>query len=335
MAVGTTKVSSQTAGAGLAHFALDYPHDFLGGSLVVLADSFDWLSRIPEASIHAMVTDPPFGVKEFQPDELKKRSAGRGGIWRIPPAFDGHKRSPLPRFTALNQREREELAEFFLEFGKLAARCMRPGGHMMIAGNAFLSQIVFSALVHSGLEYRGEIVRLIRTLRGGDRPKNAETEFPDVSSLPRGCFEPWGLFRRALPPGMKVSDCLREFGTGGLRRTRAGLPFEDVIKSEKTPRHERAISTHPSLKPQSLLRQLVHAALPLGEGLVCDPFSGSGATVAACEAQGLVGIGVERRQDYFDESRSAVPRLAALQVAGAAQVRFDLRYLAAGADSER
>ena len=38
----------------------------------------------------------------------------------------------------------------------------------------------------------------------------------------------------------------------------------DVIESEKTPQQERRIADHPSLKPQSFLRALVYAILPLG-----------------------------------------------------------------------
>jgi len=192
---------------------------------------------------------------------------------------------------------------------------LRPGGHVFVASNAFLSQMVFGALVESGLEFRSQLVRIVRTLRGGDRPKNAEEEFPDVSSLPRGCYEPWGLFRKPMPPGMKVSDCLREFQTGGLRRKPDGTPFEDVIYSERTPRCERDIADHPSLKPQSLSRQLVYAALPLGQGIIVDPFCGSGSTIAAAEAVGLRSIGIERHADYFEMSRSAARKLAGMKLA--------------------
>ena len=86
---------------------------------------------------------------------------------------------------------------------------------------------------------------------------------------------------------MRVSDCLREDGTGGLRRTPDGKPFSDVLLSARTPRRERQIASHPSLKPQAFMRQLVHAVLPLGEGVILDPFMGSGSTVAAAEALGL------------------------------------------------
>jgi site-specific DNA-methyltransferase (adenine-specific) len=294
-------------------FLLDYPSKQFGSALLVQADCFEWMSRIPAATIHAIVTDPPYGVKEYDLDQLAKRTNGKGGIWRIPPAFDGHTRAPLPRFTALSEKERKALSRFFVEWSELAARVLRPGGHLFLASNAFLSQFVFSAIVEGGLEFRGEIIRLVRTLRGGDRPKNAEKNFPDVSSLPRGCFEPWGLFRKPLPPGMKVSDCLRAYQTGGLRRQPNGLPFEDVIDSERTPRQEREVAAHPSLKPQSFLRRIVHAALPLGTGVILDPFMGSGSTAAVAAALGITCVGVERFADYFRMACKAVPRLAGMK----------------------
>jgi len=299
----------------VGQLALDYKQFRVGRSLILHADCFEWLGRIPENSIHAIVTDPPYGVKEYDFEQLEKRSDGNGGIWRIPPSFDGNVRAPLPRFTALNQKERETLRRFFFEWGRVARHALRPGGHVFVASNAFLSQMVFGALVESGLEFRSQLVRIVRTLRGGDRPKNAEEEFPDVSSLPRGCYEPWGLFRKPMLPGMKVSDCLREFQTGGLRRKPDGTPFEDVIYSERTPRCERDIADHPSLKPQSLLRQLMYAALPLGQGIIVDPFCGSGSTIAAVAAAGLRSIGIERHADYFEMSRSAARKLAGMKPA--------------------
>jgi site-specific DNA-methyltransferase (adenine-specific) len=294
--------------------ALDYASCSFRSSLIVHADCLEWMGRIPIDSIHAIVTDPPYGVKEYNFDQIEKRANGNGGIWRIPPSFDGSNRAPLPRFTALNQKERDSLYRFFVEWSTLAVHALRPGGHVMIASNAYLSQMVFSALIAGGLEFRGEIIRLVRTFRGGDRPKNAEEEFDEVCSLPRSCYEPWGLFRKPLPAGMTVSDCLRTYETGGLRRISKEQPFADVIVSERTPQREREIAAHPSLKPQSLMRQLVRAALPLGRGIIVDPFMGSGSTVAAAESQGFNCVGVERYFDYFELATRAIPQLAGLHV---------------------
>lgn len=291
---------------------LDYDYFTVGKSLIVHADCFEWLGRIPENSLHAIVTDPPYGVKEYDFDQIEKRSNGNGGIWRIPPSFDGHKRSPLPRFTALNNKERKQIYQFFIEWAKMSLHALRPGAHIFLATNAFLSQMVFSALIDGGLEFRGELIRLVRTFRGGDRPKGAEKEFAGVSSLPRSCYEPWGIFRKPIPSKMKVSECLREFQTGGLRRTPDDKPFGDVIMSGRTSQREKQIAQHPTMKPQNLMRQIVHAALPLGVGVIADTFLGSGSTVAAAEALGLSAIGIERYADYFDKSKSAIPKLASI-----------------------
>lgn len=292
--------------------ALDFTTHAFSRGRIVHADCFEWLSRLPENSLHAVVTDPPYGVREYDDDELEKRAAGKGGIWRLPPAFDGSVRAPLPRFTALDARDRKRLVLFFVEWARLTCRALRPGGHVIVATNAFIAALLYEALVQGGLEFRGQIIRQVRTLRGGDRPKNAEEEFPDVSSLPRGCYEPWGLLRKPLPAKMTVGECLRQFQTGGLRRLPDGNPFEDVILSERTPKLEREIADHPSLKPQSFMRQMVFAALPLGKGVVADPFMGSGSTIAAAEAMGIHAIGSERQLDYFNMAKGAVPQLAML-----------------------
>ncbi|GIV89750.1 MAG: methyltransferase [Chloroflexus sp.] len=305
-------------------YSLNHEFHTFAKSIVIHADCFAWMKAAPSDSIHAIVTDPPYGIKEYEPEQLEKRSNGNGGVWRIPPSFDGHSRSPLPRFTALSSKERERIQHYFYEWATLALRVLRPGAHIFLASNVLLSQTVFSAIADAGLEFRGQIIRLVRTLRGGDRPKNAEDEFPDVCSMPRGCYEPWGIFRKPIPEGMTVSECLRCFQTGGLRRKPDGNPFEDVIESERTPHKERAIADHPSLKPQSFLRQIVYASLPLGEGIVLDPFMGSGSTIAAAEAIGYSAIGIEKNREYYSMSLQAIPDLSSRYPVKGIQMSFQL-----------
>lgn len=295
----------------------DHTFDFkalhLGQATIIHADCFDWMNQVPENSIDAVVTDPPYGVKEFEIDQIEKMHLGETGIWRIPPSFDGHKRAPLPRFTALDQKEREVLRCFFREWSEHIYRILKPGAHVFVASNSFISQLTFSSIIEGGLEFRTEIIRLVQTLRGGDRPKLAEDEFSDVTVLPRGGYEPWGLFRKPIPKGMTVRECLREYGTGGLRRLSVSKPFSDVIISERTPKRERVIANHPSLKPQSFMRQIVHAALPLGTGTILDPFMGAGSTIAAAEHIGYQSIGIERYNDYFEVASNAIEPLKLIQ----------------------
>lgn len=274
------------------------------------ADAFDWLASEPPSSIHACVTDPPYGLIEYSELEQQKLRTGKGGVWRIPPSFDGHRRAPLPRFTVLDDEDRVELYAFFKKLGVLLNRVLVPGGNVVVASNPLLSHIVGSAMTEGGLELRGSIVRLVMTMRGGDRPKNAHKEFHDVSVMPRSMFEPWVVLRR--PVEGRVQDNLRRYMTGGFRRPSVDRPFGDVIPSRPTPKNERDIAAHPSLKPQAFLRQIVRAALPLGAGTILDPFAGSGSTLAAANAVGYSSVGLESDANYVSVATTAIAKLGAL-----------------------
>ncbi|MGQ4368484.1 DNA-methyltransferase [Streptomyces violaceoruber] len=283
-----------------------------GNTSLYHADCIEWLAAQPNNSVHAVVTDPPYGIVEYTEKEQDKLRRGKGGVWRIPPTLNGHKRSPLPRFTTLSDNEREALAKFFHEWAKALVPVLVPGAHVMVACNPLLSYLISGAVADAGLERRGEIVRRVMTMRGGDRPKNAHEEFSDVTVMPRSMWEPWLLFRK--PFEGTVADNLRKWGAGGLRRVSEQQPFGDVIDSAPTRPPEKKLAPHPSLKPQAFLRKVVRAALPLGEGVVLDPFAGSGSTLAAAEAVGYKSIGVEKDANYVSLASEAIPALAAFKV---------------------
>lgn len=67
-------------------------------------------------------------------------------------------------------------------------------------------------------------------------------------------------------------------------------------------------SGHPTAKPISLLRDLVHYSCP-ADGLVLDPFAGSGSTLVAARELGRRSIGIEASEEYCE---LAAKRLAAI-----------------------
>ena len=277
------------------------------------ADCFTWMQQQSPNTITAIVTDPPYGVIEYTEAELEKKRKGKGGIWRLPPSFDGHKRMAVPRFSVINDDSegRKAIFDFFYKWASLSIQVLVPGGHVFIASTPLLSDILAHAMRAVGFERRGEIIRTVTTLRGGDRPKGAEKEFPMTSVLPRGLWEPWGLYRKPISE-KTVAENLRKWKAGALCRDAENVPFFDLIESYKTPKKERIIAPHPSIKPQAFMRKIVHAALPLQQGIILDPFAGSGATLAAAEYHGYDSIGLEKDSNFYEMGKKAIPQLARL-----------------------
>ena len=64
-------------------------------------------------------------------------------------------------------------------------------------------------------------------------------------------------------------------------------------------------SSHPTVKPLTLMRWLVRLVTPPG-GIVLDPFNGSGSTGCACVAEGLRYVGIEREAEYVEIARARI-----------------------------
>jgi hypothetical protein len=232
----------------------------------------------------------------------------------LPNAFDGAKRQATPRFTVLDGHDRMGVLAFHLRLAPELFRVLVPGAHVLLASQCLVSHLVAQAFCMAGFEARGQIVRIVKTLRGGDRPKFGDKQYREVSVIPRSCFELWLLFRK--PCDGRVVENLKRFGTGALRRPSEDVPFPDLIEVPPARPRERILANHPSLKPQALMRSLVRASLPLGKGVVLDPFMGAGSTLAAAKSLRLSSVGVEIDPKYFTMARSAIPKLAKLEVAG-------------------
>lgn len=295
-------------------------------------NAFEVMQEYEENSVHAVVTDPPYGVVEFDTANVEKMRDGSGGVWRIPPELDGSKRKPLPRFTVLSEEDKEKLRNFFYTFGEAVKEVLRPGGHVLVATTQLLMHEVSKQLDEAGLERRDVLVRETKTLRGGDRPKGAHEEYDMVSSMPRVWWEPWLVYRKPLEG--RLQDNLAEWETGGLRRESSERPFTDLLEDGKTPKEEKKIAAdahpesgdaHPSLKPQYLMRELCHAALPLQKGTILDPFMGAGSTVAAADALGYDSVGIEIDETFYKMAEDAVPKLSEIRTEVEERDDFDSR----------
>ena len=64
------------------------------------------------------------------------------------------------------------------------------------------------------------------------------------------------------------------------------------------------------------MRQIVRASLPLGKGIVLDPFMGGGSTIAAAVALGYESIGLELDPTFYKIAERAIAQLAGIPTNG-------------------
>ena len=64
------------------------------------------------------------------------------------------------------------------------------------------------------------------------------------------------------------------------------------------PNCDNPVSSHPTVKPQALMRYLCRLVTPAG-GAILDPFAGSGSTIEAALAEGFAPTGIEMDPEYI------------------------------------
>jgi site-specific DNA-methyltransferase (adenine-specific) len=104
----------------------------------------------------------------------------------------------------------------------------------------------------------------------------------------------------------KASRRERDAGCGRLPRHELDI-FPNAHGDRKRP--AAAANAHPTVKPLDLMRWLVRLVAP-AEGLVLDPFCGSGSTGCAAVLEQRGFLGIEREPDYVAVARARITHWA-------------------------
>jgi site-specific DNA-methyltransferase (adenine-specific) len=130
------------------------PELFLGGRVALhCGDSREVLRALPDASIHAVVTDPPYALvsirKRFGAADAAPAQHGRDGLYaRASAGFMG------------KQWDTGETA-FAAEFWAEVLRVLKPGGHVVAFGGTRTDHRLKSAIEDAGFEVRDTLLELM------------------------------------------------------------------------------------------------------------------------------------------------------------------------------
>lgn len=148
-------------------------------------------------------------------------------------------------------------------------------------GKGVVSQGRFPAnLIHDGSD---EVLALFPESKGQCGDVRA-----GIKKQPYNCFGDYG----------QTTEMIKRGGNGSSAR------FFYCARASRSERGEGNI--HPTVKPLALMRYLCRLITP-PNGIVCDPFVGSGSTALAARSEGFRYVGIDKDQSFIN---IAVARLA-------------------------
>jgi DNA modification methylase len=246
---------------------------------------------MPEASVDAIVTDPPYEI-----------------------GFNG------------NAWDRTGIA-YSEEMWASVLRIAKPGSYLMAFGGTRTFHRMTCAIEDAGFEIRD----CLSWLYGNGFPKHRSALKPAwepvVLARKRGdratalrideCLDNgrWpanvildplaGEILDADAPNVKPSRFFyiakattdeRDAGLSGKHFRRRNPGLLQGLKGGKAARDR--FNVHPTVKPIALMQRLIRLITPIG-GVVADPFMGSGTTGCAAMLEGVGFVGIERERPYF------------------------------------
>lgn len=290
--------------------------------MIVNADCIEHLKTVEDNHFDSVVTDPPYHLtsiaKRFT-NSTEAKYGKDGSFQRLSKGFHGHK------------WDGGDIA-FTTDLWKEVYRTIKPGAVLLAFSATRNYHKMATAIENSGFE----IMDMINWIYGSG--------FPKRKNLLKPAHEPIVMARKGVNKDLNLDEC-RVNGDnpkkwtkpkGGFWKTdpnakakyientkgrwpaniiHDGLDEEwaKYFYSAKASKKEKDGSNHPTVKPVSLMRYLVKLVTPK-DGLVLDPFAGTGTTGEACILEGRNYYLIEKTKEYIPDIENRINKYGRLGI---------------------
>lgn len=286
-------------------------------------DSLEALRRLPDNSVHLILSDIPYGIGAEDWDVLhaNTNSAYRGSspAQKDAGAIFKARGKPLNGWSEADRRMPHEYYDWCRTWTDEWLRVLVPGASAIVFGGRRFSHRCVCAFEDSGFTYKDMLAWLRRKAphraqrmsavfqRRQDVRAEREWEGWRLGNL-RPTFEPILWFTKPYRIGGTIADNALEHGVGGYNEA-AFVRFverpDNVLDGDFGSGEQQG--RHPTQKPVRLMQALIELTTHPGQ-VVLDPFCGSGSTLVAARDCGRRYIGIERDPEYCVEARRALSK---------------------------
>ena len=277
--------------------------------MIVNADCIEHLKTVEDNHFDSVVTDPPYHLtsiaKRFT-NSTEAKYGKDGSFQRLSKGFHGH------------EWDGGDIA-FTTDLWKEVYRTIKPGAVLLAFAATRNYHKMATAIENSGFE----IMDMINWIYGSG--------FPKRKNLLKPAHEPIVMARKGVNKDLNLDEC-RVNGDNPKKWTKpkGGFWFKggwkgdkggEVVKGRwpanvihdgleedwskyfycsKASKKEKDDTNHPTVKPIDLMRYLVKLVTPK-DGLVLDPFAGTGTTGEACILEGRNYYLIEKTKEYIPD----------------------------------
>lgn len=303
--------------------SVDHFHEQFLNELV-LGDCISLLQEFPDNSVHAIISDIPYGIGAEDWDVLHKNTnnayLGSSPAQLKAQAVFSKRGKPINGWSAADREIPRQYQEWCASWATEWARILVPGGSAFVfAGRRFQHRCI-SALEDSGLALKDQLAWIkpqaphraqrlsVVFERRDDFDSAAEWEGWRLGNL-RPRFEPIIWATKPYKIGTTIADNSLKFGVGAYNsEALLQLGEKDSSNILRTTSIRKEPKIHPTQKPVPLMEALISLVTKPGH-VVLDPFAGSGSTLVAASNVDRDFIGIELNPEYH---RLATQRLADL-----------------------
>ena len=299
--------------------------------MIVNADCIEHLKTIEDNYFDSVVTDPPYHltsiVKRFGPGQKginnQDTKMGRNGPYhRAATGFAGQ------------TWDGGDIA-FTTDLWKEVYRTIKPGSVLLAFAATRNYHRMAVAIEDSGFE----IFDMINWIYGSG--------FPKRRNLLKPAHEPIVMARKGVNKELNLDECRvgdEEIDTSKNRRNTqeeqifkggwTGKEGGEIVKGRwpanvihdgleeewakyfycpKASKKEKGDTKHPTVKPLELMRYLVKLITPK-DGIVLDPFAGTGTTGEACTLEGRNYYLIEKTKEYIPDIENRINKYGRLGI---------------------